>query len=105
MTDQQFALWMSTLTDIAAALRRLRELQGLTLQEVAELAGVDKSYVYLLEVGKRQPRRDTLIALLLAAYSLPVPQANQLLLLAGYAPLHYSAKHLPPLLGGKVVTE
>ena len=70
----------------ASALHRLRELQGLTLQEVADLAGLSKAYVARLEYGERVPERDTLIALLLASFSLPVRQANRLLLLTGYAP-------------------
>ena len=75
----------------ASALHRLRELQGLTLQEVADLAGFSKAYVARLEYGERVPERDTLIALLLASFSLPVRQANRLLLLAGYAPMHHKA--------------
>jgi transcriptional regulator with XRE-family HTH domain len=75
----------------ASALHRLRELQGLTLQEVADLAGLSKAYVARLEYGERVPERDTLIALLLASFSLPVRQANRLLFLAGYAPMHHKA--------------
>ena len=74
----------------ASALHRLRELQGLTLQEVADLAGLSNAYVARLEYGEQVPERDTLIALL-ASFSLPVRQANRLLLLAGYAPMHHKA--------------
>ncbi len=89
MTDEQFVQWMQSVADVASALRRLREMQRLTLQEVADLAGLSVAYVTRLEHGKRSPERDTLIALLLAAFSLPVSQANRLLLLAGYAPIHH----------------
>ncbi len=52
---------------------------------------VQRAYVARLEYGERAPERDTLIALLLASYSLPVRQANRLPLLAGYAPMHHKA--------------
>ncbi len=91
MTDEQFVVWVRGLPDLATGLRRLREVQGLTLQEVADLAGLTKSYVARIEYGERTPERDTLIALLLAAFSLSVARANRLLLLAGYAPLHHRA--------------
>lgn len=89
MTDQQFTAWVRAQPDVATALRCLRAMQGLTLREVAELAGLSESYVDRLERGQRAAERDTLVALLLAAYSLPVTHANRLLLLAGYAPLHH----------------
>lgn len=91
MNDQQFMQWVCAVPDVPSALRRLREQQSLTLQEVADLAGLSKPYVARLENGKRVPERDTLIALLLASFSLPVRQANRLLLLAGYAPMHHKA--------------
>ncbi len=89
LTEEQFAHWMRSLPDVATGLRHLRAMQRLTLQEVADLAGLTKSYVARIEYGERMPERDTLIALLLAAYSLPVAHANRFLLLAGYAPLHH----------------
>jgi transcriptional regulator with XRE-family HTH domain len=89
MTDDDFIRIMRTASGVADVLCRLRELQQLTLQEVADLAGVSKAYVTRLEHGQRVPERDTLIALLLAAFSLPVSWANRILLLAGYAPLHH----------------
>jgi len=91
MNDEQFSRFLRSVPDIAAALCRLREAQRLTLQEVADLAGLSKAYVARLEYGQRLPERDTLVALLLAAFSLPVARANRLLLLAGYAPLHHKA--------------
>lgn len=98
MTDDEFILWLRTVPNVSAALARLRIMQRLTQQEVAELAGVSRAYVTHVERGERQPERDTLVALLLAALSLPVPQANRILLLAGYAPLHHLAlAHARPL--------
>lgn len=89
MDEAQFLQFVRSIADIASALRRLREIQQLTLQDVSDLAGVSRAYITRLEHGERQPERDTLIALLLAAYSLPVNQANRLLLLAGFAPMHH----------------
>jgi transcriptional regulator with XRE-family HTH domain len=91
MTDRQFIEWIRSVSDVSMALARLREIQQLTLQEVAELSGLSKTYIAHLEHGQRFPERDTLIALLLAAFSLPVSQANRVLLLSGYAPLHHKA--------------
>ncbi len=89
MTDQQFIEWIRSVPNVATALARMREAQRLTMQEVAELSGLSKAYIARLEHGQRVPERDTLIALLLAAFSLPVARANRVLLLAGYAPLHH----------------
>lgn len=36
------------------ALRSLREARGLTLREVATLAGVDHAYIYRLETGEKE---------------------------------------------------
>lgn len=89
MSEAQFAAWVAALPDLGTGLKRLREMQGLTLREVADLSGLSESYIARLEHGERTPERDTLVALLLAAFSLPVLHANRLLLLAGYAPLHH----------------
>lgn len=91
MTDKEFLEWLRTMPNVASTLCRLREMQRLTLQEVADLSGLSKAYVARLEHGERMPERDTLVALLLAGFSLPVTQANRILLLAGYAPLHHKA--------------
>lgn len=89
MPEDEFLDWMKQIPDIATALRRLRHSQQLTLHEVADLAALSVTYIARLEHGERFPERDTLIALLLAAFSLPISQANRILLLAGYAPLHH----------------
>src|SRR5689334_16412095 len=89
MTDEQFVAWLRTMPDVGTALYRLREMQQLTQQEVAELAGVSRPYVAHVERSDRMPERDTLIAILLAALSLPIPQANRVLLFAKYAPMHH----------------
>ena len=91
MQASDLVSWLHEAEQLADVLRRLRIAQVLTLQEVADYAGVAKSYVSMIERGQKSPERDTLIALLLAAYSLPVPLANRVLLFAGYAPLHHRA--------------
>lgn len=79
--------WIKACPDVATALARLRREQGLTLQEVADYAGLSKGYVYNVENGLRSPGREVLIALGLAAFSLTVVETNWLLDLGGYAPL------------------
>lgn len=38
-----------------AKLRKLRKARGLTQEKLAELAGMDYSYLNLIEAGKRNP--------------------------------------------------
>lgn len=39
-------------------LRQVREEKGLTQEKLAELADVDRTYIYRLETGKRSPSLD-----------------------------------------------
>jgi transcriptional regulator with XRE-family HTH domain len=87
--ESNLIAWLAEADAVADILRRLRAAQELTLQEVADYAGVAKSYASMLERGQKMPERDTLIALLLASFSLSVPLANRVLLFAGFAPLHH----------------
>jgi transcriptional regulator with XRE-family HTH domain len=87
--ESNLIAWLAEADAVADILRRLRAAQVLTLQEVADYAGVTKSYASMLERGQKMPERDTLIALLLASFSLSVPLTNRVLLFAGFAPLHY----------------
>jgi transcriptional regulator with XRE-family HTH domain len=91
MQGSDLVSWLHETEHLSDVLRRLRAAQELTLQEVADYAGMAKSYISMIERGQKTPERDTLIALLLAAFSLPVPLANRVLLYAGYAPLHHRA--------------
>lgn len=91
MTDEQFIAWLRTMPNVGTALYQLREMQQLTQHEVAELAGITRPYIAHVERGERMPERDTLIAILLAALSLSIPQANRVLLFAEYAPMHHVA--------------
>ncbi len=89
MTDQDLVCWLCEADSVADILRRFRHAQELTLQEVADYSGLAKSYTCMLERGQKLPERDTLIALLLAAFSLQVPLTNRVLLFAGFAPMHH----------------
>ena len=91
MTDDDLMRWLTEARSVGDILWRLRHDQQLSLSEVAAYAGVARSYVSMLERDVRHPERDTLIALLLAGFSLAVPQANRILLFAGFAPLHWRA--------------
>jgi len=91
MNESDLIAWLGEADTVADILLRLRAAQELTLQEVAEYADVGNRYVSMLERGHKTPERDTLVALLLAAFSLPVPLANRVLLFAGFAPLHHRA--------------
>lgn len=42
-------------------LRRLREERSLTQEKLAELAEIDRTYVYRLESGKRSPSLEILL--------------------------------------------
>ncbi len=87
-TDDAYFAWVRSLPDFPTALRELRAMQDLTEDEVGRHAGCSKSYVQRLEHGLRKPERDTVLALLLGSFSLPVYRANPLIVLAGYAPMH-----------------
>lgn len=91
MTDVELLNWLREARTVADVLRHLRVAQALTLGEVASYASITPSYVSMLEHGTRLPDRDLLIALLLASFSLPLPQANRILLFAGFAPMPHRA--------------
>ena len=59
---------------------------GMSLREVAAACDLDHSYLSLILAGKRQPRRDVIIALGFA-YGLEMGEVDEILLLAGYPPL------------------
>lgn len=72
-----------------AAVRRLREQAGLSLNELARRAGVDPAYIHRIEGRGAQrpplPRRAVVLSIAAALGSSPV-QTDQLLALAGHAP-------------------
>jgi transcriptional regulator with XRE-family HTH domain len=68
-------------------LRRLRNLRGLTLADVAVLTGKTESAISRFERGQRSPTPETVVAL---AHALRVPATRLNALLAG-APLEAEA--------------
>jgi transcriptional regulator with XRE-family HTH domain len=48
-------------------LRRLRERRGLSLRELAQLAGIDHAYVYRLETGEKESPSDEALTKLIRA--------------------------------------
>ena len=73
MEEETIIRWFGEADTIADILRRLRQLQELKLQEVADHAGLSKSYVSMLDRGKDSLTRILSWRLLLSAYSYPVP--------------------------------
>lgn len=73
--------------DYGKALRIARAISGLQQKEVAELAGLDTSYVSLIEGGKRRPGAQVLSDLC-AAVGIPEP----LFMLLGAEPKELNAK-------------
>ncbi|MFD0851636.1 helix-turn-helix domain-containing protein, partial [Actinomadura adrarensis] len=66
---------------LARELRRLREEQGLTLQEVADRLDWSRATVSRLETGQTRPKPND-IADLLDLYGVPSPQRDALITLA-----------------------
>lgn len=46
-----------------AALRSLRQKQQMSQEKLAAAAGLDRTYISLLELGRRSPTLDTMLAL------------------------------------------
>jgi helix-turn-helix protein len=90
-----FLAWVRQARDWRFILVQLRKAQHLTLEEVAALTGISPSQLSRLERGGRNAERETLICILLAGFSLPVPKANWVLIKAGFAPLRHT--EVPPL--------
>lgn len=71
-------------------IQEIHELSGLSLREVAQACDMDHTYVHYILNGKRQPKRDIIIALGFA-YRLDLIEVDEILLLAGLPPLGRSA--------------
>lgn len=56
---------------IGAKLRAAREKLGMSQEDVAERAGVDRTYVSILECGQKSPTLDTLEKICAALGTLP----------------------------------
>jgi transcriptional regulator with XRE-family HTH domain len=59
---------------LVARLRDLREQEGLTQEDFAELAGISYKYYQLIEIGRRIDLRLSTLERLAAAYGLKVHQ-------------------------------
>lgn len=63
----------STAAVFGAVLRELRKKQPLSQEKLAFEAGLDRTYISLLELGQRSPSLDTMLAL---ARALHIPLAH-----------------------------
>lgn len=72
-----------TRSEFGAALERRRLARGLSQSKLAELAGVDHSYVSRLTVGERTPSYSVVLALALGCTE---SERDVLLMFAGYLP-------------------
>lgn len=70
------------LKEFSTTIKTARLTQNLSLRDLAELTGLDHSYIGRLEKGIPTPSRDTVIKL---AKALKIPE-NTLLIKAGYMP-------------------
>jgi len=70
------------LREFSLTIKTARLKQDLSLRDLAELTGLDHSYIGRLEKGGPKPSRDTVIKL---AKALKIPE-NILLIKAGYSP-------------------
>jgi transcriptional regulator with XRE-family HTH domain len=73
-------------TSFAAALAELRTSRGLSQSRLAHEAGFDHSYISRLEAAKREPSRETVLALA-QVMELEAAELDRLLAAAGYRPL------------------
>lgn len=69
---------------LAAELRRLRDENDLTREDVSERTGVNAATLYRIETARVRPQRRTLIALL-SEYGVAEPQASEILALSRQA--------------------
>ena len=65
-------------TALGALLRRLRDLRGLNLREVAQLANVDHAYIQRLETGAKTSPSNEVLTRLIRALKAPKREALML---------------------------
>ena len=63
-------------------LQRLREQRGLSLRELAQLAGIDHAYIYRLETGDKESPSEEVLAKLVRALKAGKREADMLRYLA-----------------------
>jgi transcriptional regulator with XRE-family HTH domain len=71
---------------VGAALRGLRQVRKQSQLDLALRTGVSQRHLSFIETGRAAPSRDMLVALM-DALNAPMGQRNELMLLAGFAPL------------------
>lgn len=54
---------MNIQTQLGVRVRHIRRLKGLTQKEVAEVCGIERSYLSRLEKGEFKPQLDTIVLL------------------------------------------
>lgn len=59
-------------------LQKLREQRGLSLRELAQLAGVDHAYIYRLEAGNKESPSDEVLSRLIRALKAAKREAEML---------------------------
>lgn len=74
-------------TSLAEALNQKMKEKGLAKSAVIKAAEINEIYGYQIFSGKRIPSREKLLCILIGM-KLSLPEAQQLLKLAGYAPLY-----------------
>ncbi|WP_117000290.1 helix-turn-helix domain-containing protein [Desertimonas flava] len=73
--------------DVGTLLKHWRAVRRTSQLGLASTAGTTPRYLSFVETGRAQPSR-TMIVRLAAALELPLRERNELLLAAGYAPVH-----------------
>ena len=83
-------------TPLSQKLIELRAKMGYSREELGARVEVSATYIGMLESGERQPSRDLVLKLADVCFSSSQKhQVDELLLLAGYSPLHLPATHIP----------
>lgn len=75
------------LNEFSALLRKHRENAGFSRNYLAQIAGVDPSYLTRIEHGDREPPRVSIVHCLGSALRLHGMELNTFVVTAGYAPL------------------
>ncbi len=72
-------------TALGFLLQNLREERGLSLRELALLAGIDHAYIYRLETGAKESPSDEVLSKLIRSLKAPRREADMLRYLAAHA--------------------
>src|ERR1700751_5002167 len=86
---------MGSEADFATRLRWWRHRRGWSQLELAGRAGISQRLLSFLERGRASPSRN-MVALLAATLDLPLRQHNELLVVAGFAPVWHETELAAP---------